>query len=279
MVGLRLFLKPFLMAAVLLIYPVQASQAQDDSGPPLKISKDEAKRLADELKKASDISIRIENAEGAPVTISDARIKAALRKQPGDNQAVAHGDYAIDARIIIANNTDQRVKRVRLAFASLADKTKVLYDSFTVDIKPRSTAKIGERPEGDFPFFPSPANPDDLLVKVVAVRFEDGKTWGNFPPVVEVDTRPVALNRPRPNYTDRATEKRVEGDVRVRVLVGEDGTVKQARITKGLPEGLNEEALNAVFQIRFKPAMKDGKPVANWMTIELQFRLAARPGM
>lgn len=276
MVGLRLFLKPFLIAAVLLIYPVQALHAQDDSKQALKMSKDEAKRLADELKKASDISIRIENTQAAPVTISDARIKAALRKQPGGSQAIAHGDYAIDARITIANNTDQRVKQVRLAFSSLADKTKVLYDSFDVEIKPRSTARIGERPVGDFPFFPSPAIPDDLMVKIVAVRFEDGNTWGSFPPKVEVDKKPVPLNRPRPNYPSRAINKKIEGDIHVRVLVGEDGTVKQARVTRGLPEGLTEEAINAVYQVKFKPAMKDGKPVPYWVVIEVQFRLAER---
>ncbi len=276
MVGLRLSLKPFLIAAVLLIYPAQALQAQDDSKPVLKMSKDEAKRLADELKKASDISIRFENAQGAPVIISDAKIKAALRKKQGDNQTVAHGDYAIDARITIANNTDHRVKRVRLAFASLADKTKVLYESFDVEIKPRLSGQVGERVTSDFPFFPSPTSPDDLMVTVVGVRFEDGKAWGSFPPKVEVDTKPVPLNRPRPNYTSRAIDKKIEGDIQVRVLVGEDGTVRQARITRGLPEGLNEEAFNAVYQIRFKPAMKDGKPVPYWVVIELQFRLAER---
>ncbi|HKY05740.1 MAG TPA: hypothetical protein VJQ56_12660, partial [Blastocatellia bacterium] len=55
------------------------------AGPPLRMSKDEATRLATELKKSSDTAIRIENAEGAPVTITDARIKAAMHKQPGDN--------------------------------------------------------------------------------------------------------------------------------------------------------------------------------------------------
>ncbi len=86
-------------------------------------------------------------------------------------------------------------------------------------------------------------------------------------------TRPVPLNHPRPNYTDRASEARIEGVVRVLALVGTDGNVKQVRVVKGLPHGLTEEAVNAVKMMRFKPAMKDGVHVEYWMPVELEFEM------
>lgn len=88
-----------------------------------------------------------------------------------------------------------------------------------------------------------------------------------------VDKKPVPLNAPRPSYTVEARKNQVEGVVRARALVGADGTVKQVRIVHGLPDGLDEMAIRAIYQIRFKPAMKDDKPVPFWQSIEVEFKL------
>ena len=88
-----------------------------------------------------------------------------------------------------------------------------------------------------------------------------------------VDQRPIPLNRPRPNYTEEARLNRVRGIVRARLLVGADGMVKLVRILYGLPDGLSEEAIRAAYQLRFKPAMKGGSPVAYWVSVEIEFNL------
>jgi TonB family protein len=99
----------------------------------------------------------------------------------------------------------------------------------------------------------------------------------NEPPTKEItsrpDTRPVLLNRVRPEYTDHARENKTQGTVRLRMLVDETGKVKQARIISGLPDGLNEKAIEAAYKMRFKPATKDGKDVATWIAIEVTFAL------
>ena len=102
-----------------------------------------------------------------------------------------------------------------------------------------------------------------------------GSGGGNDATAAEtnVDSRPIALTFPHPNYTELARANRTEGSVSVRALVGSDGAVKQIRILKGLPDGLNEEALRVVYQMQFKPAMKDGQPVPFWQTVELSFNL------
>ena len=86
-------------------------------------------------------------------------------------------------------------------------------------------------------------------------------------------TRPVLLNFPRPSYTTKAQQNGTEGISRIRVLVGADGTVKRARILTGLPYGLSYQALDASYQLLFKPAIKDGKPIEYWQTIDIEFRL------
>jgi TonB family protein len=88
-----------------------------------------------------------------------------------------------------------------------------------------------------------------------------------------VDSRPQPLNRPRPNHTEEARKNKIQGNVRVRALIDADGSVKQVRIISGLPDGLNEEAILAVKQMRFKPATKNGKPVAYWVPLDVEFNL------
>ena len=88
-----------------------------------------------------------------------------------------------------------------------------------------------------------------------------------------VDQRPVPLNAPQPRYTEEARKNKIEGVVIARVLVGADGGVKQMKITRGLPDGLDEQAIQTAYQMRFKPAIKDGQPVAFWQLVQIEFTL------
>ena len=88
-----------------------------------------------------------------------------------------------------------------------------------------------------------------------------------------VDTRPVPLNRPRPNYTEKARQNKIQGVIRARVLVGSDGSVSKVVIVRPLPDGLNEEAISAVYQMRFRAATRSGQSVASWITLEVEFNL------
>jgi TonB family protein len=105
-------------------------------------------------------------------------------------------------------------------------------------------------------------------------KYEIGQRRLNTDANEAVDTKPVALNKPRPNYTEEARKNKVQGSVHARVLVGADGTVKQVKILGvGLPNGLSEEAIQAAKQMRFQPAMKNGERVAYWVTVEIEFNL------
>ena len=57
------------------------------------------------------------------------------------------------------------------------------------------------------------------------------------------------------------------------MLVGSDGTVKQVKVTHALPDWLTEEAIRAAYELRFEPARKDGKSVAYWLPVEVEFNL------
>ena len=75
-------------------------------------------------------------------------------------------------------------------------------------------------------------------------------------------TQPVViLFKPNPQYTDEARKLGIEGEVLVEVIFRASGQVQTVRIVKGLGHGLDEAALRAAEQIRFKPAMQEGQAV------------------
>lgn len=80
-------------------------------------------------------------------------------------------------------------------------------------------------------------------------------------------SRPILLNNPKVRYTEQARNNKIQGNVTLRVLVGVDGLVRQVRVVRGLPDGLDEQAIQSAYQRRFKPAMKGGVPVAFWLPI------------
>jgi TonB family protein len=87
------------------------------------------------------------------------------------------------------------------------------------------------------------------------------------------DVKPRLLNTLRPNYTEDARRNKIQGTVLARVVIGADGTVKRVTIVRGLPDGLNEEAIQAAYKLRFSPAMKNGRPIPYTMKLEVAFSL------
>jgi len=88
-------------------------------------------------------------------------------------------------------------------------------------------------------------------------------------------TQPVEiLFKPKPVYTDLARQKRIEGEVLVEVAFSASGQVEVQRVIRGLGYGLDEAAVSAARQIRFRPAMQDGHPVDLTATVHILFELA-----
>ena len=87
--------------------------------------------------------------------------------------------------------------------------------------------------------------------------------------------KPVEITfKPRPEYTDDARKMRIEGEVLVRVTFTQSGTVLVLDVIRGLGYGLDENAVRAVEQIRFKPAQRAGQPVDSTAVVHIVFQLA-----
>ena len=84
---------------------------------------------------------------------------------------------------------------------------------------------------------------------------------------------PSLIEKVEPHYTEEASDAELEGTVALSVIVGPDDWAHDIQVERSLGMGLDEQAIDAVEQWRFEPAMKDGKAVAVAATIEVNFRL------
>jgi len=84
----------------------------------------------------------------------------------------------------------------------------------------------------------------------------------------------VILSKPQPEYSAEARQLGLEGEVLLEVIFPTSGPVQVVRVVHGLGHGLDEAAARAAQQIRFKPALQEGKPVDFHATLHIDFQLA-----
>jgi len=91
----------------------------------------------------------------------------------------------------------------------------------------------------------------------------------------ESATTPVeVLDKPRPEYSEEARRLKIEGDVVVEVVFLSSGQIQVNRVVSGLGHGLDDAALRAAQEIKFKPARNGGQPVDFPARVRIEFRLA-----
>jgi len=84
---------------------------------------------------------------------------------------------------------------------------------------------------------------------------------------------PKAIFSPDPEYSEEARKAKYQGTCVLWLIVGPDGKPRDIKVQRTLGLGLDEKAVEAVKQWKFEPAMKDGKPVAVQISVEVSFRL------
>ena len=88
----------------------------------------------------------------------------------------------------------------------------------------------------------------------------------------EVKKKAKVLNAPAATYTNEARADDVKGEVRLRLVLAADGTVKNVFPIRSLHHGLTESAMAAARQIKFEPAIRNDVPVSQFATFVYDFR-------
>ena len=93
----------------------------------------------------------------------------------------------------------------------------------------------------------------------------------------EIDTPPKPIEMFPPQYPIEAKEKKIEGKVVLRFIVGIDGIAHEPQVENAEPEGVFEEvALEAVAKYKFTPAKKNGEDVNCFVKMPMAFKLGEK---
>jgi TonB family protein len=88
----------------------------------------------------------------------------------------------------------------------------------------------------------------------------------------EMEKAARLLDAPAAKYPDSALQAKSKGEVRLRLVLAADGTVKYIFPMKPLKHGLTEAAIEAARQIKFEPGIRNGKPASQFFTLSYEFR-------
>lgn len=86
-------------------------------------------------------------------------------------------------------------------------------------------------------------------------------------------SKPVLIYQTVPEYSDEARRIRFSGSVWLSIVVDTEGRAREIRVIKSVGLGLDEKAIEAVGKWRFRPAMRNGHPIAVRATVDVNFRL------
>jgi len=100
-----------------------------------------------------------------------------------------------------------------------------------------------------------------------------GNTGGGVRQIGGGVSAPQLVYKPEAEYSEEARKAKAMGDVLVELIVDEKGNVTRARVVQGMGMGLDEKALEAVRQYRFRPAMENGRPVKVEVNVEIDFHI------
>jgi bla regulator protein blaR1 len=86
-------------------------------------------------------------------------------------------------------------------------------------------------------------------------------------------TAPKLVYAPDPEFTEKARRAKYQGVCVIAVIIDAQGNPKRVQVVRHLGMGLDQKAVEAVKQYKFKPGMRFGNPVAVQVNIEVNFRL------
>jgi periplasmic protein TonB len=84
---------------------------------------------------------------------------------------------------------------------------------------------------------------------------------------------PVLIFSVEPEFSEEARKAKVAGNVLVNLWVDTNGNPSHVRVIRGVGMGLDEKAMEAVRQYKFKPAMENGRPVLVELNVEVNFQI------
>lgn len=151
-----------------------------------------------------------------------------------------------------------------------------LLDSFLVEYRRVNLSECGGANPKLLPG-EAPAGLSEIRRDPVQPAPDPGNEEGRLDRAGKRPTPPRLLSKVEPQYSEEARKRGIQGTVTLSVEIGEDGRVHNAKVLKSLGSGLDEKAVEAVKQWKFRPAQRNGTAVKTSAQIELSFSLPGTP--
>ncbi|HWG18609.1 MAG TPA: TonB family protein [Acidobacteriaceae bacterium] len=95
---------------------------------------------------------------------------------------------------------------------------------------------------------------------------------GVIPPAVLYEIDPEFSDEAKARVKEAGKDSKFEGTVLVQLIVNDDGRPENVHVVRGVGMGLDEKAVEAVRQYRFRPAMENGNPVPVLLNVQVNFK-------
>jgi TonB family protein len=157
--------------------------------------------------------------------------------------------------------TDANLGYYVLGYYSRNGRADNQFRQIHVVVKAASTAKVEYRAG----YYMTPP------VGIAQSSVAPGSGAGGTAPLY--DKPPVLIFKMEAEYPEEARKAKYQGTVLLDVEVDDSGQVVNLRVARSLGLGLDQKAIDAVKRWRFRPAMKDGRPIGVEIQVEVNFRL------
>lgn len=136
------------------------------------------------------------------------------------------------------------------------------FDQLQLRFQPVQTINSLPRPPEEVVLTPENSSSQEININASQVYRVGGEV-----------SAPVIVFFREAKYSNKARRAKFEGICQLSLIVDTQGMPQDVHIVKAAGMGLDENAIEAVRQYRFKPAMKNGVPVAAMMNVGVNFRL------
>jgi TonB family protein len=221
----------------------------------------ESERAADDMV----LSAGVDGREYAALLLEI--VRGARRPAPSPAVAMAqHSDLAARIASLVATSANRRAVRGSAAFVVMATIVAAALPLGALrapDVAAFVQVQTARLPKALTAVTTSADAMDTAVRNIRLASTERGTIVA--PDVIEYTTPPL--------YSDDARQRGVEGVVVIQARIDADGRVRSSRVRQGLGFGLDQNAIVALRQWRFRPATRDGLPIAAEAEVEIEFTL------
>lgn len=114
-----------------------------------------------------------------------------------------------------------------------------------------------------------------LNTEIDTFKATEQELKGQVVSIATVTTYPKLKFQVKPEYTKEMLDQRVEGVVRVKILIDIDGKVKKAIVLDDLGYGSKQKVYEACLKLEFEPARQGDTAIAVWQLIKFRYEMIA----